>query len=132
MNSLRTKTDHELIHSFRDGDLAILKMNGLPAVKTHLLNASPATLPPTAVEAILDLRNQYGILGSDVASIQISGSQRMATTNNIPAPPDILIAQFSIPFCVALKLYRNPIDPYSFDEAAVHDQRSRLWRRRSG
>jgi 2-methylcitrate dehydratase PrpD len=75
----------------------------------------------TAVEAILDLRNQYGISGSDVASIQISGSQRMATTNNIPAPPDILIAQFSIPFCVALALYRNPIDPYSFDEAAVHD-----------
>jgi 2-methylcitrate dehydratase PrpD len=75
----------------------------------------------TAVEAILDLRNQYGISGSDVASIQIAGSQRMATTNNIPAPPDILIAQFSIPFCVALAMYRNAIDPYSFDEAAVHD-----------
>jgi 2-methylcitrate dehydratase PrpD len=75
----------------------------------------------TAVEAILDLRNQYGISGSDVASIQIAGSKRMATTNNIPAPPDILIAQFSIPFCVALAMYRNPIDPYSFDEAAVHD-----------
>src|SRR5882762_2699291 len=75
----------------------------------------------TAVEAILDLRNQYGIAGSDVASIQIAGSKRMATTNNIPSPPDILIAQFSIPFCVALAMYRNPIDPYSFDEAAVHD-----------
>ena len=75
----------------------------------------------TAVEAILNLRNQYGISGSDVASIQVTGSQRMATTNNIPAPPDILIAQFSIPFCVALAMYRNPIDPYSFDEAAVHD-----------
>jgi 2-methylcitrate dehydratase PrpD len=75
----------------------------------------------TAVEAILDLRNQYGISGSDVASIQIAGSKRMATTNNIPSPPDILIAQFSIPFCVALAMYRNPIDPYSFDEAAVHD-----------
>ena len=75
----------------------------------------------TAVEAILDLRNQYGISGSDVASIQIAGSKRMATTNNIPAPPDILIAQFSIPFCVALAMYRNASDPYSFDEAAVHD-----------
>jgi 2-methylcitrate dehydratase PrpD len=75
----------------------------------------------TAVEAILDLRNQYGISGSDVASIQIAGSKRMATTNNIPSPPDILIAQFSVPFCVALAMYRNPIDPYCFDEAAVHD-----------
>ena len=75
----------------------------------------------TAVEAILDLRNQYGISGRDVASIQIAGSRRMATTNNIPVPPDILIAQFSVPFCVALAMYRNPMDPYSFDEAAVHD-----------
>jgi 2-methylcitrate dehydratase PrpD len=75
----------------------------------------------TAVEAILDLRSQHGISGGDVASIQIAGSRRMATTNNIPAPPDILIAQFSVPFCVALAMYRNPIDPYSFDEAAVHD-----------
>jgi len=75
----------------------------------------------TAVEAILDLRNQSGISGRDVASIQIAGSQRMATTNNIPAPPDILLAQFSVPFCVALALYKNPIDPFSFDEAAVHD-----------
>ena len=25
MNSLRTKTDHELIHSFRDGDLQALE-----------------------------------------------------------------------------------------------------------
>jgi 2-methylcitrate dehydratase PrpD len=75
----------------------------------------------TAVEAILDLRNRYGISGRDVASIQIAGSQRMATTNNIPAPPDILLAQFSVPFCVALALYKNPIDPFSFDEAAVHD-----------
>jgi len=75
----------------------------------------------TAVEAILDLRSQHGISGGDVASIQIAGSRRMATTNNIPAPPDILIAQFSVPFCVALAMYRNAIDPYSFDEAAVHD-----------
>jgi 2-methylcitrate dehydratase PrpD len=73
------------------------------------------------VEAILDLRGQYGFSGSDVASIQIAGSRRMATTNNIPAPPDIMIAQFSVPFCVALALYRNPIDPYSFDEAAPRD-----------
>jgi 2-methylcitrate dehydratase PrpD len=75
----------------------------------------------TAVEAILDLRTKYGISGNDVASIQIAGSRRMATTNNIPAPPDIMMAQFSIPFCVALALYRNPIDPYSFDEASAHD-----------
>ncbi len=75
----------------------------------------------TPVEAILDLREQHKISGADVVSVEITGSRRMATVNNIPAPPDILIAQFSVPFCVALALYRNALDPYSFSEAAVHD-----------
>jgi 2-methylcitrate dehydratase PrpD len=75
----------------------------------------------TAVEAILDLRQRHKISGDDVASIEIAGSRRMATVNNIPAPPDIMIAQFSVPFCVALALYRDAVDPYSFNQAAVHD-----------
>jgi 2-methylcitrate dehydratase PrpD len=75
----------------------------------------------TSVEAILDLRDKYKIAGDDVAAIEITGSHRMATTNNIPAPADIMIAQFSIPFCVALALYRNPIDPSSFDDASTRD-----------
>jgi 2-methylcitrate dehydratase PrpD len=76
----------------------------------------------TAVEAIIDLRAKHGISGKDVAAIEIAGSHRMAVVNNIPKPADIMIGQFSIPFCVALALYRNPIDPYSFDEAAIRDQ----------
>lgn len=75
----------------------------------------------TAVEAIIDLRAKHGISANDVDSIQIAGSHRMATVNNIPKPADIMIGQFSIPFCVALALYRNPIDPYSFDDAATRD-----------
>jgi len=75
----------------------------------------------TPVEAILDLRKTHGFGAQDVASIEVAGSQRMATVNNIPHPPDALLAQFSIPFCVALALYRNPVDPRSFDENVVHD-----------
>jgi 2-methylcitrate dehydratase PrpD len=75
----------------------------------------------TSVEAILDLKTQHGFSGNDVASVQIAGSRRMAGVNNIPAPADIMIAQFSLPFCVALALYRNPVDPYSFDEASPRD-----------
>jgi 2-methylcitrate dehydratase PrpD len=75
----------------------------------------------TAVEAILDLQNQHKFRGEDVVAVRIDGSHRMATTNNIPVPADIMLAQFSIPFCVALALHRNPIDPYSFDDASVHD-----------
>jgi 2-methylcitrate dehydratase PrpD len=74
------------------------------------------------VDAVLDLRREHKFSAADVASITISGNERMATTNNIPAPPDVMLAQYSIPFSVALSLHRNPIDPRSFDESAVRDR----------
>jgi 2-methylcitrate dehydratase PrpD len=73
------------------------------------------------VEAALDLRSEHKFTAADVASITIAGNDRMAKTNNIPAPPDVMLAQYSIPFSVALSLYRDPVDPRSFDETAVRD-----------
>ena len=73
------------------------------------------------VEAMLDLKNEYKFAAADVQTITVTGNQRMATTNNIPAPPDVLLAQYSIPFSVALALYRNPIDPDSFDDNVHRD-----------
>jgi 2-methylcitrate dehydratase PrpD len=74
------------------------------------------------VEAALDLKNEHKFTAADVASIAIAGNDRMVKTNNIPAPPDVMLAQYSIPFSVALSLYRNPIDPRSFDDGVVHDR----------
>ncbi len=74
------------------------------------------------VEATLELRNEHKFAAADVAAITIAGNERMAKTNNIPAPADMMLAQYSIPFSVALSLYRDPIDPRSFDEQVVHDR----------
>jgi 2-methylcitrate dehydratase PrpD len=74
------------------------------------------------VEAVLDLRDEHKFTAADVASIAIAGNDRMAETNNIPAPGDVMLAQYSIPFSVALSLYRDPVDPRSFDDSAVHDR----------
>jgi 2-methylcitrate dehydratase PrpD len=73
------------------------------------------------VEAALELRNAHKFAPSDVAAITVAGNERMARTNNIPAPGDMMMAQYSIPFSVALSLYRDPVDPRSFDETAVRD-----------
>ncbi len=75
------------------------------------------------VEAMLDLRRDNRFSPDDVQSIVIVGNRRMATTNNIPVPADALLAQYSIPFCVALSLYRNPVDPDSFDDQVHRDER---------
>jgi 2-methylcitrate dehydratase PrpD len=74
------------------------------------------------VEAVLDLRDEHKFTAADVAAIDIAANERMAKTNNIPAPGDVMLAQYSIPFSVALALYRDPVDPRSFDDSAVHDR----------
>ena len=74
------------------------------------------------IEATLDLREEHKFTADDVAAIVVAGNDRMATINNIPAPGDLMLAQYSIPFSVALSLYRDPVDPRSFDEGAVHDR----------
>jgi 2-methylcitrate dehydratase PrpD len=74
------------------------------------------------VEAVLDLRDEHKFTAADVAAIDIAANERMAKTNNIPAPADVMLAQYSIPFSVALSLYRDPVDPRSFDDGAVHDR----------
>jgi 2-methylcitrate dehydratase PrpD len=77
------------------------------------------------VEGILDLINEHKFKPEDVESITLTGNERMVSVNNIPAPPDVLLAQYSIPFSVGLAFYRNPIDPDSFDEN-VHTDRNIL------
>jgi 2-methylcitrate dehydratase PrpD len=74
-----------------------------------------------AIEATIDLRNEHSFVATDVASITIAGNERMAKTNNIPSPADLMLAQYSVPFSVALSLYRDAVNPRSFDDSAVHD-----------
>src|SRR5262249_58029332 len=75
--------------------------------------------PP--VQAILDLRAEHDYAAADVAAIHIAGNDKMATVNNIRAPADLMMAQYSIPFCVALAHHRDPRDPRSFNAAALAD-----------
>ena len=77
----------------------------------------------TPVESAVALRNEFQFKAEDIEQITIECNERSMRANNIPAPKDILIGQYSIPFCVALSMYRNPVDPRSFDESAIQDAR---------
>jgi 2-methylcitrate dehydratase PrpD len=79
----------------------------------------------TSVQAIIDLRAEHGYAVADIRSIHIAGNDKMAGVNNIPSPADIMMAQYSIPFCVALAHMRDPCDPRSFDETALRDPQIR-------
>jgi 2-methylcitrate dehydratase PrpD len=79
----------------------------------------------TPVQAVLELKAEHGFDAAEVSRVTVAGTERMATINNIPAPADIMMAQYSIPFCVALALVRDPRDPASFDSGAVADPQIR-------
>jgi 2-methylcitrate dehydratase PrpD len=79
----------------------------------------------TAVQAILELKAEHGFDGAQVDEVIVAGNERMATVNNIRDPTDIMMAQYSIPFCVALALFRDPRNPASFDESALADRNIR-------
>jgi 2-methylcitrate dehydratase PrpD len=75
----------------------------------------------TSVQAVADLRREHGYVSDDVASIHIAGNPKMATINNIPAPADLMMAQYSLPFCVALAHRRDLRDPRSFSARTFND-----------
>ncbi|HXC26995.1 MAG TPA: MmgE/PrpD family protein [Stellaceae bacterium] len=82
------------------------------------------------VKAVRDLQAEHGFTGGEVASITIVGTPRMAERHNIQEPSDLMLAQYSIPFCVALALFREARDPESYDESALADRAIRALCRR--
>src|SRR5215471_8694416 len=83
-----------------------------------------------AVQAVQELSAEHGITGDDVKAITVVGEKRMAEVNNIVEPTDVMMSQYSTPFCVALALYRDPRDPASFGEHALNDPKIRALCRR--
>ena len=83
-----------------------------------------------AVRAVRDLQSEHGFAAGDVEAITVTGTARMLERHAIAEPADLMLAQYSIPFCVALALHREARDPESYDEGALADPRIRALTRR--
>jgi 2-methylcitrate dehydratase PrpD len=79
----------------------------------------------TSLQAIQDLRQEHRYGGADVESIHIAGNDKMARINNIPRPTDVMMSQYSLPYCVALAHFHDPRDPRAFNEANLDDPQIR-------
>jgi 2-methylcitrate dehydratase PrpD len=75
------------------------------------------------LQALQELQAEHRFSPDDVTSIDVEGHHEMLDRHNIPEPRDPMIAQYSVPFAVALALFRDPKDPRSFDQSAVEDER---------
>ena len=75
------------------------------------------------IEALQKLREQFDFNPQDVREIVVGGIEKLVTHHAIYQPKDLMMAQYSIPFCVALSLYFDPTDPDSFDEKKLKDKK---------
>lgn len=73
------------------------------------------------VTAALELRAKHGFKGSDVATVSIATNEKVVSHHNITEPQDTMMCQYSVPFCVALALHRDPLDPRVFGEETLND-----------
>lgn len=77
----------------------------------------------TAVDSALALRAEHGFTAEDVASMTLAGTERMLRVNNIARPKDLMMSQYSIPYCTALAMFHDPMDPSVFNDEAARDPR---------
>jgi 2-methylcitrate dehydratase PrpD len=83
-----------------------------------------------AVRAVRDLQAEHGFAGAAVEANIVTAGERIIERHNIVEPTDLMLAQYSIPFSVALALCREARDPESWDEAALADPQIRSLCRR--
>src|SRR4029077_15390528 len=79
---------------------------------------STAHVPMTAA---LALRAEHGIAGEDIESVLVEGSEKIVSHHDIKEPQEITMAQYSVPFCMAVALYRDPLDPNVFSDTSLND-----------
>src|SRR5919106_251632 len=73
------------------------------------------------VTAALELKAKHGIRAADVAAVTIAADEKVLSHHNITEPRDTMMCQYSVPFCVALALHRDPLDPRVFGDETLND-----------
>jgi 2-methylcitrate dehydratase PrpD len=75
----------------------------------------------TPVQAIVDFKRREGLKASDVETVVIEVGEKELSRHDIKDPPDVMIGQYSVSFCVALALTGDAEDPRTFRDADVTD-----------
>ena len=76
----------------------------------------------TPVQALRELIAGHGFVGDQVDNVVVEGDEKLLTHHNIVEPSDIVQAQYSVPFCIAFALFRDPDDPQSLVYGALEDK----------
>jgi 2-methylcitrate dehydratase PrpD len=74
-----------------------------------------------AVQQLVALRGSSFLAPAGIKKIRIGVSSYAAKNNGAVAPPDIMGAQYSFPYCAALALTADPTDPTMYTETSIND-----------
>jgi 2-methylcitrate dehydratase PrpD len=77
------------------------------------------------VQLLREWIEQRGFSGDDIASIELVMSEKVASTHANANPGDIMLAQYSVPFTVAISAFHDPHDPRVFSDDVLRDPRVR-------
>lgn len=85
----------------------------------------------TPVQSTRALMAENVFAGDDVEALTIHCSEKVLSHHNIPDPGDLMLLQYSVPYCVALALHADPDDPDNFNDdarsnPAIRDAVSRI------
>lgn len=88
----------------------------------------PYALHVTAQPSVQLIRQWMGAHrfgGDDIAALTIQVSPKVVSHHSNAEPADVMSAQYSTPFTVALAAYHDPADPEVFNDATLADTRVR-------
>ena len=94
-------------------------------MKTKIKRYACHATAQVPVTLALDLKEKHKLSGDDVAAITIAAGEKTVTQHAINEPRDLTMMQYSVPFSVAVALYKDPLDPRTFSEATLNDARIR-------
>jgi len=77
------------------------------------------------VTLALDLKQKHRISVDDVAGITIAAGEKVVNQHAINEPRDLTTMQYSVPFCTAVALHRDPLDPRVFSDETLNDPKIR-------
>jgi 2-methylcitrate dehydratase PrpD len=75
----------------------------------------------TPMQSILALRGTHGFDGHDVRQVIVRASAKVLSHHSNHDPADTMAAQYSVPFCVAVALLDDPMDPEAFLDRGLGD-----------
>jgi 2-methylcitrate dehydratase PrpD len=73
------------------------------------------------VELLRSLMAEHEFSGADIAELTLTVSDKVLSHHGERRPQDLMLAQYSVPFCVAVAAFRDPADPHAFSLETLRD-----------